>query len=494
MNHQHKEIKVLYLFLKQHKIAKNEDELKKRLLGYEGFPSLGSLVDFFRLEQIPFSIFQFVKTAELPSYFLTYLNTKDGVLLAFVKKKGTHFSVYLGDGKVTCSAAELQELMTDYILVVERESPLQYYVKTWLSGLEEYTFFIVLVSVALYSLTHVKGSALIIALLALMGGITSLIFITKKKGSLIVQSICTSNQVDTCKKIQDIKFLYVLDIAVFALSYFVTLLLFVCFLSTSNVYRDLYLFSILSLSAVVFSVYYQVVKVKSICLLCSIINVTLLALFFYLLQVSGGDVSFNPQFLILLFGVYAILQLVNTKREVKKETLQLSNYLNGFQSNPAIFSFYLENARVLPHSNIDLAEENHITFIVNPDCNSCKALLKAFKQMLMQSTLHIEVKYNLFYDSSDIEYTRASILCKLYQENKASFFRYIEGDETVAPKITKEEQQNIDQLLKNDLDWCRSNQIIGAPALVLNGVLFPIHKYEFNYLRLLIEDYFEEDY
>lgn len=495
MKHQHKEIKVLHRFLKQHKIGRKDYDLKKKLIGYEGFPSLASLVDFFRLEKIDFSIFQFLETEDLPSAFLTYLKSEDEVFLAFVQKKGMQFSADVGEGKMTFSATAIKELMTDYFIVVEQGSSLNYYLKMVFGDWEEKVLLFFLLGVILMSISKSDGSSVVIALLALVGGITSLIFILKKKGNLMVQNICTSNQVDTCKKIQDKKLLQVFDIAVLSSSYFLTLVLFLC-LNSSNLYSDLYFFAILSLIAVVFSVYYQVFKMKSICLLCSIINGTLIALFFYLFKVSGNHASFNMEFLLILIVLYAILHLVYAKSQERKEALHWRQYLNSFQSNPGIFSFYLERSRKIITTTVDFSQENSIVFIINPDCNSCKDLMKEFKNSIMNSTLDIKIKYNLFYDSSDIEYTKASVLVKLYNENKTAFFNYIEGETSVATsyKITENEQKKIDQLLKDDLDWCKSNQIIGAPAMVINGVLFPIHKYEFNYLRLLIEDYFEEDY
>lgn len=340
-----------------------------------------------------------------------------------------------------------------------------------------------------------EGSNLIVTLLALIGGVTSLIFIIKKGGSLTLQNICTSNQVDTCKKIQDIKLLNALDTSFLSISYFVTLLIFVR-IPSSNLYSDLYFFSILSLSAVFFSVLYQIFKIRSICLLCSIINITLIILFFYLLEVSGNHASFNVIFLFILIGVYSILHIVYSMKQLKKEVLNLRRYLNSFQSNLDIFSFYLEESRSIVSSNLDFSIGSSIILIINPDCNSCKDLLKEFKNVIIENILDVEIKYNLFYDSSDKEYTKASILLKLYHENKTLFFKYIEGDNSVDTffKITENEQRKIDQILQNDINWCKLNQILGVPGVVINNVLFPIHKYEFNYLRLLIEDYFEEDY
>lgn len=61
MAHLQDEIKVFNLFLKHHKIFRNDYELKKSLIGNDSFLTLSSLVDFFRLEKIKFSIFQFVE-------------------------------------------------------------------------------------------------------------------------------------------------------------------------------------------------------------------------------------------------------------------------------------------------------------------------------------------------------------------------------------------------------------------------------------------------
>lgn len=495
MKNQQNEIKVFHSFLEHYKIIITNYDLKKRLIGYDSFPSLPSLIDFFRLEKIPFSIFQYTNTADLPNMFLTYLNINDRVFLSFVKKKKDFFLAHIAEQKITFRDTEINKLMIDYIIVVEKQPSYNYYFKTIRNYLEDKIIYIFLLSIAIISMIKSEESNFFMVLLPLLGGITSFIFILKKNGSLILQNICTTNRIDTCKKIQDIKFLNIIDISVLSISYFITQLLFVC-IPNPNLYSDLYFFAILSLGSVFFSVYYQVFKIKSICLLCSIINTTLLALFFYLLRISDNYISFNAMFLIILIGVYSISHIVYAKSLLKKENLNLRKYLNSFQSNPDIFSTYKENSRNIVNSNLNFSKENSLIFIINPDCNSCKDLLKEFKNIIIKSSLNIEIKYNLFYDSSDNEYRKASILLKLYHENKASFFRYIEKEDSIIVpfNIAENEQRKIDQILKNDLNWCKLNQIVGAPGMVINSVLFPIHKYEFNYLRLLIEDYFEEDY
>jgi uncharacterized membrane protein len=289
------------------------------------------------------------------------------------------------------------------------------------------------------------------------------------------------------------KFMGVIDWSELGFGYFVSNTILVLFAPGLMPY--LAMLSAGALGYVVWSVWYQGVKVKQWCPLCLIVQ-ALFVLLFASNMIFGFIEwpSFQPADLLTMALIYAIPFLgVSLLLPVIAESMKMENItysLNHLKMNEDVFEALLHKQ---PHYDVDLTAsritfgnpeaEMLVTVVSNPHCNPCSKIHPKIDKLLDSAGDRVCVQF--FFLNFDNDTTRDSgkFLISAYLERGSEeaggiFTRWFErekksADETYAKYGFDMASDEVVAEQDRHKAWCEANKISATPTVMVNGYRLP---------------------
>jgi uncharacterized membrane protein len=514
---------ILERLLAKNKIKINNSELRLQLFGHPTYPSLNSLTGVLDHFNIPNLALEIPKSKEninfLPEYFIAHLNKKSGESFALIcKHKNGLMLTENGKKNKSLTNDQFLQVWSGIILGVDIEEYKkstktydfrQLFIK--LSPLVIAVIFFIL-NQNLYESTHFFLSILGIY-------ICGLIFQHELgESSSVLDKICSGESKKlSCTDVINSKggkFLGVLKLSDLGMIYF----LFASTLSFVIVFKEydfssLYQISILALPFTIYSILYQLLIVKKWCLLClSTIGILILQA-----SIAFFTFTFNkflqfpiiniPLFLFSLFTMTSLWFYISEKLKENKKNLDLQIKHNKFKRNFEIFNtLYLKsrtvdtpipaiNEIIFGNSNADL----EIVIITNPLCGFCKNAHNIIHQILNQtSNVKIIVRFNLSNKKENLDTQIALKLIEIYKNKGKNACMKAMNDayNNLTPQqwietYGKCNNTTIYNILEKEKEWCRHNQILFTPEVLISGRSYP-KEYDFEDLQYFTELLLEE--
>jgi len=442
-----KNLKIRYSFL----------FLKKLTEAHHNYPSLQSISDTLDVYHIKNEAFEFEQKHEISGFPEPHLS--------YIVNDGTHAKMFVFVHEIGEGSIKYQIPASNKAILIEE--PLSTYFKKW-TGIALFfsktavsrepgylknrivaaiNYFkiplTILLFLALSAVVHVSvggynNSYLLFGLeaLKLTGFVFSALMVsyTYDKNNPLIKGICALGEKADCNAIlssdaakafglvnwSEIGLLY------FSGTYLITI---IAGLSThASLYSCLLIFTLLSLPYTFYSIYYQLVVARKICLLCTSVQVILWLEFFALLSadvpftgIEGFSWVLSALALVSLSFIWFLIKpliadsfnLPGVKKELKK-----------FKLNPFLFKTALLASRNLPYPKElgvvffgDRKSPIQLTIFTNPMCGPCGVIHKKADQLLHDYPGKIGL--TLIFTVSDFSDNRskaAAAMLELYQQ------------------------------------------------------------------------------
>jgi uncharacterized membrane protein/thiol-disulfide isomerase/thioredoxin len=503
---------VIIDYLGAMKLKVSHRYIEKQLLSHPDYPSILSVSDIMKqlglsvqvgrtqkeqLPNIPYpyllyakahpSGFLLINNEQILSKHLEKLKTGEGVILKAENKEG-----FSNPNHKEAFQKETLKKWSKYIALLNAGTLLLLSVLSAL-GLESSVFL----------LTALAGLALGYVLIAKDLGVKY----------AAVESFCGAGAVNHCDKVltsEYSKFFGTITFSDVVLTYFTTQTIIAgCIIPFSEVaaawWSILGGLAALSIPAILFSLYYQWVKIQAWCRLCLLVvgGLTLQIGFFSYTFLNGlftpvypGNVVLGTTFL-LFAGLGSAVIWVKELIKSEEQAIQAEVISNRVKYNPKIFTQYL-----LEHRKVDVTPFEKEIFIGNPEapirlvmasnlfCNPCKAMHEKLNKLLQvwPDRLHISFRFLTIKKKDEENIDPREVLLSFW-------LNHIFGNESASEKtlllirdwferesieaFTKKYATDLkhgDELLELTTlhdNWVKEAEIAKTPTLILNGFEFP---------------------
>ncbi|MCY0968903.1 vitamin K epoxide reductase family protein [Chryseobacterium wangxinyae] len=443
---------------------------------------------------------------ELPEEYMALVDNS----FSLVKKKGSDFTIY-SDKVKTLNKEELYSNSGDFVLLFEKTENIK--TKSFFNF--KPVLYLVFGLIILYSLLQFTWYESVFNILSLAGVYISLELFNQKFGqeSSVVSNICggaaNSSSQSSCSKIfsSDKTDVLGLKLSDFSLIYFLGISFVGLFFPQSQFV--LRIAAILSIVVIFYSIYIQSFVEKSLCRVCLVIILVLLAQIaissFYFSWEINLPVVFTGLilFISLFFTVAFLNHLMNQKEELKK-----SNAKNlRFKRNYDLFK-----RELLDQEKITFTDQQtffvgnkdaklHISVVSNPYCGFCKNAHKIIEDLLLQypEAISAQMRFNYSNERPDEKYSQLiSDFLNIYKnKTQKEFLKLIDiwfknRDEN---EIKIKSQSENPQDLTNIIQMTAENGSAGltfTPVFIINGYQFP-DKYDREDIHYFISELIEDD-
>lgn len=252
----------------------------------------------------------------------------------------------------------------------------------------------------------------------------------------------------------------------------------------------------------IFSFYYQLVKLKSWCPFCIIVQLMLIGEFFVLLPYLNYFVLHPDYILRLMFTCLLITTLWLYYKfyfEQKNENNHLRYSIWRLKRNPEIFSLLLTNDKYIEHKETEndliLGNPNApvtITAFMNLNCRPCANAFLQLKQLLdTSSEIKISIVYSLPHNTESLKILNT--LYHLYQsKGSREVIEFLYNWYATPPgkrakidrSLTKDDIINTTQIFKAKL--FEQYRVSSTPTIFVNGYKYP-HDYNLHDIELYID-------
>lgn len=326
----------------------------------------------------------------------------------------------------------------------------------------------------------------------------------------ISQTICNSNKYTSCNEVlqspaSQIWGVQMSDLGFIYFSTGTTALIFSLFLNIQSItFYLLFIFTICSIPYVIFSIYYQLFRIRKICPFCMFVILILIlecvwTLFHLDVLIKGHlicwEVLFPICFLLLIICGWLIMKPII--RKVKDGSFYKYKYLR-LKKNPQIFNASLEKAQsfnmeILPTELILGNPEATITIttVVNTNCAPCARMHRRINSILEEfgNDVRVIVRFMLvnnnqketFYFIRLYYLKGASIFSEAlhdwYQDNN---YNYLIRKYFDVQKYALE-----DKLIQHWVNWYDKTKISSTPTIFLNDKKIE-QEYDMDDIRWLV--------
>ena len=509
----------------------NQEELKLQLLSHPSYPSLHALtgvLDHFGITNLALRVPVNKETlVELPSCFIAnVVREQEQSSLVLVEKKAAMFKISYDKKEIeTISEEAFLEIWNGIILAIEKDENVKEQATNSWSNTARWSIYFLGVSLLLFLMYSTAGIfAGIHFLLSIVGLVLSVFIVQHELGlqSTAANNFCNLSARTSCDAVLNSKGatlfglfkLSDVSIVVFA-SYVLYWILF--FVAEKANLTLVFLTTALAVPFILYSVYYQYQVVKKWCPLClgivSVLALQAVALVFS--EFSIALILIDMQGLLLAFlsvlVVIAAWDWIKPLLEKKKELEELEIKHYKFKRNFSLFNTLYKENDLLPNmiaisGEIVLGNKNaplEILLVTSPLCHYCKQAHKDVERLL--NSHYDQVKLVIRFNSNasnkeGVAYKITSRLLQLYATKEEAAFREI-LNEVYAENIdlsqwlkkeTITTKDSYHQVLTQQEDWCKSNNINFTPAIYINGRQFPV-EYDRSDLAFFIEDLMEQN-
>lgn len=512
----------LFLYLKKLNVHINKKEFIIQYESHPAYPSLLAVSDtlnFFNIENGAIHV-EAAEISALPSVFMTKLKDVSNDTLAFVetKKNGNSYTIYANSKKQHISKSTLLSQWKGMVFLIENNVGKAY-------KKQQFTLIHILMISCFFSLLLLFRETIstlpyfILWFLSIFGFGFSLLALQNifNFDSSLKDVVCKSNhEFSGCDAVlhSSEKSSILSDVSIVFFSYQFISFLIATYTNTFEAYffiQKLALFA--ALPILVFSIYYQVIKIKKRCRICIAISAIILSELAIILSFQE-DISFQQIpffqynfhvfiFLFLLVGWHFLKNTLRSNKEMKVTIV----HANRFKRNYTVFrNTLISTPKVaLPQTCLTFGNPNAkiiLDFITNPYCGFCKKPTEFLRKLLKKHKKDIAIRFIYNVNFNNREETSKQFLNQLIYIHKDS------GGEAFFEALdfwyhTKDEQKwlemypyNFDsEEMKNMLQsqrlWCIENKFTFTPAIFINGHSFP-KPYKIEELIYFIDDLIED--
>lgn len=294
-----------------------------------------------------------------------------------------------------------------------------------------------------------------------------------------------------CREILKSKYSYVIqgwDLIDICLIYFTTSFTLMSFSLISGNINLIFILKLISLTALIaipFSLYYQLIKIKKLCSLCLGVILILLseAIISSQILVSFPEFTELLESIVLLFSFTLFITIswgfLKIKIREYFEYSEISYKYHRIKQRKAVFQELQasEKSFNLDFSGNDIIlkpdrDKDLITLVINPFCEFCGNELKAFRTLQKKSD---SWQLNLIFTES-LNNTIALMFIENFNRlSTEEFLDYLEewfrgrNEERLKNSMSFEISEKTKMIFTNHLKWCRTNNILQTPLVLLNG-------------------------
>ncbi|MEM6686988.1 MAG: thioredoxin domain-containing protein [Bacteroidota bacterium] len=506
--------------MKKRNIYLNKKEFAFQYESHPEFPSLLALSDtlrFFNVKNDALHV-QASEIDNLPSFFITKLKHSQDDELTFIEAKNTdQYTVYQTSNTHTISKNTLLQKWLGIVFLIDTndKNPKKKVQLSW----KHVLLLGCIVSFVGLCTPHFQTLPYFILFALPAIGLAFSIAALKSVFHLhhtFLDTICGSQKTTDCTHVihAENQFSILSDVSLVFFGY--QLLAFIIFAATNTFPEYVAVEKVVLIGTVpviLFSLYYQFVVVKKLCVLCLSISTIILIELTYVSTlpnvIAFEHIAFSEYnfhiflFGLLAFGWYSLKAVLTANQHLVLNQIEA----NRFKRNYTIFRNTListSNIVAPPTSLIFGNPKAKLTldFITNPYCHHCKEPYKLLKRCLENYPDQITVRMIYNVNLKQLDEKAVSLTQHLYHIHEMygteTFFEALdfwyatENHKQWFEKYHKLfDTTKIRHKLKTHRTWCLSNAISFTPALYINGYAFP-KSYALTELNYFIDELVED--
>lgn len=324
--------------------------------------------------------------------------------------------------------------------------------------------------------------------------------------SAFLKRLCTTNSTIDCKSVlmsPAAKLFKWMPMADIGFLYFagglLTLILVPMYNETLSVLSILMHLNLFTLPYTLFSIYYQIFKLKKLCWLCLCVQGVLwleFAITFSFLERNINPLTYTS-LQPLVFGFLLptfVWILIKQPLILASQTSKWRYESLRFRNNPLVFGALLQQApkvdigRLPVEIEIGVPHAPHcLTIVVNPKCKPCSHAHREFEELLEDFPEHIRGNFRFLYwkendeDKRVVQHIIALALSgqqNLSYEALSKWFSYSETKDIEIWKnlfsLNNEVTVSVvEEIIECHLQWAKNVGVSGTPSFFLNGYPLP---------------------
>lgn len=488
----------------------DKQEFFFQLQSHPNYPSVLAFSDTLNFLNVKNDVYEIEKEywRELPDEFITIYKSH----FSLIKKEKKSYNVY-SDEVVNILEKDLLEHSQNLVILFEQNKTPNYLPKKSI----KYTFFffILLVLYVIYNFLQKNWVGFTFNIVSVIGLYISSEIFSEKFGkiSTTLNSICghTANKTNSsCNKIinSDSINIFGLKLSDFSLIYFVTIVILGLLLPNTSVL--LQITSWVTVVAIFYSLYIQILVERSICKICLFIISLLifqiiLSRFFVAVPISSLAILAS----LLIFTVVFIGTIYINELLKKNDSLGKSNLKNlKFKRNYDVFKRELTEQKRIPFKNStggffvgNPDAKLHISIVSNPYCGFCKEAHIILEKLLANypDDISAQIRFNYFPENESEKSQRLmETLYSSYSNKGAEEFLNAlhywfknKNEEAFFEKYKNLDTLNMKDIINSSLE----NKKFGlnfTPNIILNGYPFS-DKYDREDLFYFIDELLDDE-
>lgn len=514
--------------LSKNNISIDKSELKFQIKSHSSYPSLHAItgvLDHFNVDNLALDIPKNKETlAQLPQNFLAQINSDNGKEFVVVVNKGTYYQLIdTSKKKIIVDTQDFLKQFTGIIVGVEKT---KYTNETKNSNLIYKILipFLVLSIISLLLFIKPPLTNILFLTTSILGLAISYIIKKQEQGkeTIIGNAFCSSesekkdcNAVLSSKGATLIRNFKLSDLSII---YFTILTASIALLTIAN--QNLFVIhaiTLLSIPLTIYSIYYQVLIIKTWCFLClGIVAILWVQVSFLLINTTVVNVDSSQWFMsaslvlstiLITLIVYSFLlprlNELNTLKNIKADFYK-------FKRNFSLFETLLQKSKAYNTINqkefqgitIGNPDANvKITIITNPFCGHCRSVHTLIENIYKKhpNIVTIQIYFNINPEDKENPSVQVAIrLLELY--DNVSLKSCMTGMHKIYQnqdlKLWLDEfgscndSNYYSSILEKQYLWCVDNSIHFTPEVLVNDKPYP-KEYDRSDLLLFIEDLYE---
>lgn len=283
--------------------------------------------------------------------------------------------------------------------------------------------------------------------------------------------------------------LFGVSLSSYGMAYFTVNLLFL--LAYPAILPSVSLINLFVLPFTLWSIWYQVSRLKELCSLC--IGVQICIWLIFVVNLGSRQLFYFDfveialtccGYLVALFGIHTYSQF----KIVQKEAVQYTHQLYAIKLNFSVFNILLqEQSHYEINTDIGLMvgnpnSTNIVTVISNPHCDPCSRLHPTIVDLLNQSNIDFRIQFILTSFSKELE-ASCHLWIAMYQNSSSGQFMefidtwYSDGRYSYPKYYHKYasfiNNNKVKEAYMQQTDWLEKTQITNTPTVLVNGFLLP---------------------
>ena len=491
---------ILKYLLKSNNYNLSDKEIKLRLFSdsHQGILPLTNTLNYFKIEHLAAKV-PLESLQHLPDSFIAQVSKNNQHNLVLVEKmnEGRLRAIVNRENSIGLSYEQFLESWTGLGIFIEKEKKNVLF-KRRLKSIKNQVFIAMILVLLIISFSTITSSLVYLSffLISLMGlGLGILIIQEKFAMKESPSKFCSLSGYRSCNKVLDSKQSRIsrsIDLSDLVIIYFSFITITFPFSLGGLLFLIL---PLLSIPAVIYSVYQQAFVLKQWCPLCAAIGMLLIAQF---LIVSINPIDFglliNSTVLWQITVLMVIIKLWGSLRGALSSSgaihaLKLENLT--FRRNHKLFSAYFSTLPIIDLKtkapfDITIGSENPfvtLLMITNPSCKLCREAHHTYMQLLEKYPEELQIKIRFLVTSTNVDdynVQTCQTFLGIYSQNPIQEFKEalnefyeLEDSKKWLLKWQQEPVKSMLDILEEQKVWCLKNKISGTPALVINGRLFP---------------------